>query len=56
LGREHDLGSLEPGKKADLLFIPMVAHEDFWPALLDSGAQGNISWISGPNGEAVHER
>ncbi len=56
LGREHDLGSLEPGKKASLLFVPVGGQKDFWLTLLNSGAEGNISWISGPHGEAAHER
>jgi cytosine/adenosine deaminase-related metal-dependent hydrolase len=46
LGREHDLGSLAPGKKAALLFVPVASRGDFWPALLNSGAAGNITWIS----------
>jgi|UniRef100_A0A7V6A6L4 cytosine/adenosine deaminase-related metal-dependent hydrolase len=49
LGREQDLGSLAPGKKAALLFVPMKVTGDFWPALLNSGADGKISWISGPH-------
>ncbi|HEY9073744.1 MAG TPA: amidohydrolase family protein, partial [Desulfobaccales bacterium] len=34
LGRDRDLGSLEPGKKAALGFIPLEKHgEDFWREL-----------------------
>jgi cytosine/adenosine deaminase-related metal-dependent hydrolase len=52
LGREQDLGSLATGKMAALLFVPVDSRGDFWPALLNSGAEGNISWISGPGGGA----
>jgi cytosine/adenosine deaminase-related metal-dependent hydrolase len=55
LGREHDLGSLESGKKSALLFVPVDRRGDFWPAVLQAGAEGNISWISGPEGEGEHE-
>jgi cytosine/adenosine deaminase-related metal-dependent hydrolase len=49
LGRDRDLGSLAPGKKASLLFVPLEGKEEFWPSLLNSGAEGKISWISGPH-------
>ena len=55
LGREHDLGSLAPGKLASLLFIPVTDPKNFWPALLNAGAQGYISWIGGPGSEGGHE-
>jgi cytosine/adenosine deaminase-related metal-dependent hydrolase len=45
LGREQDLGSLAPGKKATLLFVPVESKKDFWPALINSGAAGKITWI-----------
>jgi cytosine/adenosine deaminase-related metal-dependent hydrolase len=45
LGREQDLGSLATGKKAALLFISMSEPGDFWPALLNAGAAGKITWI-----------
>ncbi len=54
LGRDHDLGSLEPGKMADLLFVPMNGKGEFWPALLDAGAAGHITWICGPGSEEAH--
>jgi aminodeoxyfutalosine deaminase len=55
LGRNHDLGSLEPGKQARLLFVPVDSPGEFWPALLQAGAQGKIAWISGPGSERGHE-
>jgi aminodeoxyfutalosine deaminase len=55
LGRGQDLGSLEAGKKADLLFVPMGHQRDFWPALLNAGVEGNITWIAGPGSEGGHE-
>lgn len=55
LGWEEDLGSIEPGKKAALLFVPVDSRRDFWGNLLNSGAQGNLAWISGPGTEGAHE-
>jgi cytosine/adenosine deaminase-related metal-dependent hydrolase len=55
LGREQDLGSLAPGKKAALLFVPMKEEGDFWPALLNAGAAGKVSWISEETSEDAHE-
>jgi cytosine/adenosine deaminase-related metal-dependent hydrolase len=46
LGRGAELGSLCPGKKAALLFIPLATGEDLWPGLLHAGAAGKITWIS----------
>ncbi len=54
LGRDHDLGSIEPGKMADLLFVPMNGKGEFWPELLDAGAAGHITWICGPGSEGAH--
>jgi aminodeoxyfutalosine deaminase len=48
LGREQDFGSLAPGKQAALLFIPFKEGGDFWEALLQAGARGNISWAAAP--------
>lgn len=53
LGRGGELGSLEPGKKAALLFIRVETAGDFWLSLFHSGAAGNITWISAP-GEVDH--
>ncbi len=55
LGREDDLGSLAAGKKAALLFVPVNSRGDFWPALLNSGAAGNIAWISESKSGDAHE-
>ncbi len=46
LNRGHDLGSLKPGKKAALLFLPIPPGAPLWPALLDAGVQGRISWLT----------
>jgi len=51
LNRTEDLGSLTPGKWAALLFVPVKAPNDFWPALLQAGADGHITWISPPGEE-----
>jgi cytosine/adenosine deaminase-related metal-dependent hydrolase len=55
LGRDQDLGNLAAGKKAALLFVPVNSRGDFWPALLNSGAAGNITWISRPGSGEAHE-
>ncbi|MGQ9687570.1 MAG: amidohydrolase family protein [Desulfobaccales bacterium] len=55
LGREHDLGSLEAGKQAALLFVPLDQGRDFWSALLQAGAAGNLAWIAGPGKDDAHE-
>jgi cytosine/adenosine deaminase-related metal-dependent hydrolase len=55
LGREQDLGSLAPGRKAALLFVPMKEQGDFWPALLNAGAAGKIAWISEATNGDAHE-
>jgi aminodeoxyfutalosine deaminase len=47
LGRERDLGSLEPGKRAALGFIPMrEAQDDFWGELFVAGSAGKFRWLN----------
>ncbi len=56
LGRQADLGSLEPGKQAALLFLPVAAGEgDFWDALLSAGAAGEVRWLTPPPKEIRHD-
>lgn len=55
LGREQELGSLEPGKKALLLFVPLEPGGDFWESLLFRGARGDIFWIAGSGMENSHD-
>jgi aminodeoxyfutalosine deaminase len=46
LGRENDFGSLEPGKKATLGFVPLTdTSENFWGELYAAGAAGEFRWI-----------
>ncbi|MDI6852768.1 MAG: amidohydrolase family protein [Deltaproteobacteria bacterium] len=52
LGRDKDFGSLTPGKKAAMLFIPFEAGGDFWEDLVRAGAAGNITWAAAPAKEA----
>ncbi|MHB8069843.1 MAG: amidohydrolase family protein [Desulfobaccales bacterium] len=46
LHRDQDLGSLEPGKKAALGFIPLSGRQDFWEELYLNGAAGEWRWLS----------
>ncbi len=46
LRREADLGSLEPGKKAALGFIPLTGSSDFWGELFTGGAAGEFRWLT----------
>jgi 5-methylthioadenosine/S-adenosylhomocysteine deaminase len=46
LGRDRDLGSLEPGKKAALGFVPLPeAPGDIWRKLFEAGAAGKFRWL-----------
>ncbi len=45
LGREGDFGSLEPGKKAALGFIPLNGGQEFWEDLFTTGSQGKFRWL-----------
>ena len=50
LGRDRDLGSLEPGKKAALGFIPLAKGqyfaENFWEELFIAGSAGKFRWLA----------
>jgi cytosine/adenosine deaminase-related metal-dependent hydrolase len=45
LKRENEFGSLEPGKKAVLGFIPLSGAADFWEELYIRGAAGEWQWL-----------
>jgi cytosine/adenosine deaminase-related metal-dependent hydrolase len=46
LGRDRDLGSLEPGKKAALGFVSLPeAPGDIWRKLFEAGAAGKFRWL-----------
>jgi aminodeoxyfutalosine deaminase len=45
LGRSQEFGSLEPGKKAALGFIPLQGGRDFWGELYNNGAAGKWRWL-----------
>ena len=45
LGRDGELGSLEPGKRAALGFIPLGGSPDFWGELFTAGAAGKWRWL-----------
>jgi cytosine/adenosine deaminase-related metal-dependent hydrolase len=45
LGRDRELGSLEPGKKAALGFLPLEGGPDFWGELFTAGAAGKFRWL-----------
>lgn len=45
LKRDNDLGSLEPGKRAVLGFIPLSGEKDFWKELYTRGAAGEWRWL-----------
>lgn len=47
LGRDLDLGSLEPGKKAALGFVPLNGTgDDFWRELFVAGSTGSFRWLN----------
>ncbi len=54
LGRHHEFGSLRPGKRAALLFLPVPAPRDLWPGLLDAGVHGQIYWLTPSGKEMLH--
>ncbi|MFZ5452722.1 MAG: amidohydrolase family protein [Thermodesulfobacteriota bacterium] len=57
LKRESDLGSLEPGKKAAMGFIPLSREKDYWEELYTRGAAGEWRWLgSGVVTEKDHGR
>jgi cytosine/adenosine deaminase-related metal-dependent hydrolase len=45
LGREGDYGSLEPGKRAAVGFIPLSGRGDFWGELYAAGAARKFRWL-----------
>ncbi|MFZ5449042.1 MAG: amidohydrolase family protein [Thermodesulfobacteriota bacterium] len=45
LGREQEFGSLTPGKKAALGFLPLEGKGEFWNELFTSGAAGKWRWL-----------
>lgn len=45
LGREQELGSLTPGKKAAFGFIPLQGRGEFWSELFTAGAAGEWRWL-----------
>jgi aminodeoxyfutalosine deaminase len=53
LNRAQDFGSLTPGKKAALLFLPIPAKTPLWPGLLAAGLQGRMSWLTQKGKEAL---
>jgi cytosine/adenosine deaminase-related metal-dependent hydrolase len=45
LGRDREFGSLDPGKKAALGFLPLEGSRDFWGELFTAGATGKWRWL-----------
>jgi aminodeoxyfutalosine deaminase len=45
LGRDQELGSLTPGKKAAFGFIPLQGRGEFWSELFTAGAAGEWRWL-----------
>jgi len=54
LGRQADLGSISPGKRAALLFLPIPSARHLWPGLLAAGAAGEIYWLTPAGKEICH--
>lgn len=54
LGRGHDLGSLSPGKRAALLWLPIPSSRHLWPGLLAAGEAGEIYWLTPEGKEICH--
>ena len=52
LGRGHDLGSLSPGKRAALLWLPIPSSRELWPGVLAAGVAGEIYWLT-PGGKEI---
>jgi aminodeoxyfutalosine deaminase len=45
LKRDQEFGSLTPGKKAKLGFIPVQSRRNFWSELFTAGAAGKWRWL-----------
>jgi cytosine/adenosine deaminase-related metal-dependent hydrolase len=45
LGRDREFGSLTPGKRAALGFMPLSGSRDFWGELFAAGAAGKWRWL-----------
>jgi cytosine/adenosine deaminase-related metal-dependent hydrolase len=45
LGRDREFGTLTPGKKAALGFIPLSGSRDFYGELFANGAAGKFRWL-----------
>ncbi|MGQ9921928.1 MAG: amidohydrolase family protein, partial [Desulfobacca sp.] len=54
LGRQQELGSLSPGKRAALLWLPLPVAAPLWPGLLEAGVQGQIYWLTPSGKERRH--
>ncbi len=54
LGRGQEFGSLSPGKRAAILYLPLPADGDLWPGLLMAGVRGEIFWLTAGGKERWH--
>ncbi len=54
LGRQQEFGSVQPGARATLLFVPIPAGTELWSGLLAAGAQGEIYWLNAQGREKHH--